>query len=137
MTEVEALGLRWREGGIDAPQYRAAVTPRLRHLLNNLHHHHEIESAHYFPQLGAAEPRMAAGFALLDRDHALVDQLLAGVAEAATRLIRAADPAELAPLAHALTDQTARSTALIGRHLWDEEEIVIPVLALRGDAPAP
>jgi iron-sulfur cluster repair protein YtfE (RIC family) len=130
MTDLTGIGTHWREGRIDAATYRAAAAPRLRQLLTNLHHHHGIESQHYFPQLAAAEPRMAAGFALLDRDHAAIDPLLADLAQAANALIRAPGRAEAA----ALADRFSSSAALLDRHLSDEEEIVVPVLTLRGDS---
>jgi hypothetical protein len=135
MTELGNIGALWREGRIEARDYRGEATPRLRQMLNNLHHHHELESTHAFQRLAAAEPRMAAGFALLDRDHDAIEHLLAAMAQAANDLIRAgADPAaDLRPRAEALADHVERATALIGRHLWDEEEIVVPVLNLRGD----
>lgn len=129
MSDLADFGGHWREGRIDPSGYRAAVLPRLRQLLTNLHHHHGLESAHYFPRLAAAEPRMAAGFALLDRDHDAIDPLLSSIAEAANALIRGAQPAEAA----ALADRLEHGTALIGRHLSDEEEIVVPVLTLRAD----
>ena len=70
------LGGEQREGRLEAPAYRVAAIPRLRQFLGNLHGHHNHESGHYFPALAALEPRMARGFALLDRDHDAVEHLL-------------------------------------------------------------
>lgn len=134
MTALAGIGIDWREGRLGARDYRGMAAPRLRQLLSNLHHHHTLESTHAFPPMIAAEPRMADGFALLDRDHEAIEQLMAAMAEAGNDLIRAGDgPADLTLLAEALVDRTERATSLIGRHLWDEEEIVVPVLNLRGD----
>jgi iron-sulfur cluster repair protein YtfE (RIC family) len=131
MNELGQIGGFWREGRIGAADYRAHATPRVRHLLSNLHHHHTLESEHAFPQLAAAEPRMAAGFDLLDRDHDAIERLMAAMAEAANDLVRGGGaPLELPGLAHALTDRLERGTALIVSHLDDEEEIVVPVLTL-------
>ncbi len=133
MDELGQIGGFWREGKIGAADYRAHATPRVRHLLSNLHHHHTLETEHAFPQLAAAEPRMAAGFELLDRDHDDIEHLLAAMTEAANDLIRAGgEPSALPPLAHALADHIERGTALIVSHLNDEEEIVVPVLTLSG-----
>jgi len=133
MDELGKLGGLWREGQIGAADYRAHATPRLRHLLNNLHHHHTLETEHAFPQLAAADPRMVAGFELLDRDHDDIEHLLAAMAEAANGLIRAGgEPGEMPPLAHTLADRIERGVTLIVRHLGDEEEIVVPVLTLSG-----
>src|SRR5690349_18816164 len=54
--DLEALGSAWREGAIDAAAYRVAATPRLRQLLDNLHHHHTLETEQAFPMLTVAEP---------------------------------------------------------------------------------
>jgi hemerythrin HHE cation binding domain-containing protein len=137
MTDLVDLGGHWREGRISASDYRLAATPRVRHLLNNLHHHHNLESHHAFPLLSAAEPGMAKGFALLDRDHDAIEHLLSSIAGAANVLIQAGrEPGDLSPHAASLSDHIDRGTTLIGRHLWDEEEIVVPVLTLRGDSVA-
>jgi hypothetical protein len=138
MKDLVDLGGLWREEKIGASDYRTAATPRVRHLLNNLHHHHTIESSHAFPLLSAAEPLMANGFALLDRDHDAIEHLLSSMTDAANALILAGRErgADLTPLAAALAEQIDHTTALIGRHLWDEEEIVVPVLTARGDTLA-
>lgn len=130
-ADLVRLGALWREGQTDAAQYRAASAPRLRQLLTNLHHHHTLETQHAFPQMAAAEPRMAAGFDLLDRDHDLIDARLAELADSANALLRALSPTPV--LAETLADRLEATTTLIGRHLDDEEEIVVPVLTLRGE----
>lgn len=133
MTALGEIGALWREGGIAAADYRSAATPRLRQMLTHLHHHHERETYQAFPLLTGAEPRMTQGFALLDRDHDQIEALLTGMAEGANALIRSGATADLRPLAEALADRIEDGTRLINRHLWDEEEIVVPVLTLRGD----
>ena len=135
MGELDDLGRLWREGRIGAADYRNRATPRVNHLLGNLHHHHTLESTQAFPMLAAAEPRMSAGFDLLDRDHEAIEHLLAAMAEAAKHLIRSAGEAgdPLPRLADALAERVERGTALIVRHFGDEEEVVVPVLTLRGD----
>lgn len=133
LSDLADLGGQWREGRIDAPAYRGAAAPRLRQLLSNLHHHHELETSYAFPRLAAAEPRMSEGFALLDRDHDAIEALLAGMAEAANLLIGAPAAADLAPHADLLAERIDRGGALIRSHLWDEEDIVVPVLNLRGE----
>ncbi|QDH73530.1 hemerythrin domain-containing protein [Brevundimonas sp. M20] len=133
MTALGEIGALWREGRIEAADYRGAATPRLRQMLTHLHHHHERETRQAFPLLTAAEPRMTEGFALLDRDHDQIEALLAGMADDANALLRAGATTDLRPLAGALADRVERGTRLINRHLWDEEEIVVPVLTLRGD----
>lgn len=128
------LGTLWREGQMDGSAYRGAATPRLRQLLGNLHHHHTLESQHAFPMLSVAEPEMAKGFALLNRDHEVIDPLLSSMAQSAAALLQAGQSAEeIARCATVLTNSIDHGARLIGRHLWDEEEIVVPVLTLHGD----
>jgi hypothetical protein len=128
------LGQHWREGRLEATGYRAATLPRLRQFLGNLHGHHHHESDNYFPALAAVEPGMAKGFDLLDRDHTAIESLLSAMAEAGNGLNRAAvEGGDLAAPSAALADAIERACTLIGRHLTDEEEIIVPVLTLRGD----
>ena len=128
------LGADWREGRIDASAYRTRAIPRLRHLLSHLDGHHHYESRAYFPAMAALEPGMAKGFDLLDRDHEAIERLMSAMAEAATGLSRAAaDAHDPAPHVAALAREIDHGGALIGRHLLDEEEIIVPVLTLRGD----
>lgn len=128
------LGTLWREGRMDGSIYRGTATPRLRQLLGNLHHHHTLESQHAFPMLSVAEPAMVKGFALLDRDHEVIDPLLSSMAQSAAALLQAGqDAEEIARCATVLASGIDHGARLIGRHLWHEEEIVVPVLTLHGD----
>lgn len=140
LGELTGLGGKWRAGGLDPADYQAAVMPRLRQFLSHLEGHHNIESHSYFPALAALEPPMAAGFELLDRDHEAVHGLLVGMAEAANGLNRALPGGgDVRPQGDALAAAIAATAGPLLRHLSDEEEIVIPVLTLRGDPmqPAP
>jgi len=131
---VADLGTEWREGRIEAVAYRAAALPRLRQFLGNLEGHHHHESANYFPALAAAEPAMRQGFELLDRDHDAVHGLLLATADAANAAIRAGhDVAVLPGAVEGLVVAVERLVTPVRRHLLDEEEIVVPVLTLRGD----
>lgn len=134
LAELDVLGQGWRAGGVEASAFQRAVMPRLRQFLGHLEGHHQIESQAYFPAMAAQEPAMAKGFELLDRDHHAVHSLLADLAHAANgfnqALAAGRDPA--AP-GEALAQAMAAVSIPIGRHLSDEEEIVIPLLTLRGD----
>lgn len=128
------LGGEWREGRIEIAAYRAAAMPRLQQFLGNLEGHHHHESQGYFPALAAAEPAMRQGFELLDRDHDAIHALLVATAEAAVAVNRAADdPALFRSTADALAAVVETMVTPVRRHLLDEEEIVVPVLTLRGD----
>ena len=134
------------------------LVPTLGVFLNQLNEHHHIEDRHYFPIFRAADPRLAAGFELLDRDHATIHADLLATADAGNALIRAlanrphpaaagAGPAgaaagtgrtgAAADLARRESDAyTAASERLVRRvlrHLEDEEDLIIPLLLDRGE----
>lgn len=130
-TMIEA----WRAGAVDLPTLHRALIPALQRFLQHLDGHHRIESGHYFPALQRLEPRIAAGIDLLDRDH---DAIHAHI-EAMVRTGRALHEAVAAgaPDARDRVERLAEVLDLAGpqlaRHLDDEEDIVIPLIALRGD----
>ncbi len=97
--------------------------------LNELEGHHHVEDAHYFPLLRALDPRLGAGFDLLDADHHALHEGIVTLADRANATLRglAAAPADLAP-AGALHTALARFGRLLDRHLTDEEELIVPVI---------
>lgn len=132
---LSGLAGDWREGRFDdAARYQAQVMPRLQQFLQNLDGHHQRESRMYFPAFARQEPRIAAGIELLDRDHDAVHTLLEAMVEAANGFNRAiADKAETAAPGETLAAAIERAVAPLGRHLHDEEDIVVPLLTLHGD----
>ena len=134
-THMSAQLNRWREGALDLKATHVSVIPVLQDFLQHLDGHHRIESGHYFPAFRRAEPRIAAGLDLLDRDHdaihAHLDALLAG----GVGLHRAvmASAGDAADHAHRLAGALEAAGPALNRHLDDEEDIVIPLLMLKGD----
>ncbi|MGR3490600.1 MAG: hemerythrin domain-containing protein [Shimia sp.] len=116
------------EGHLDRKTDPQRTVPALSHygnaLLGGLHQHHHIEDDHYFPRIVGLEPRLARGFDILDRDHHALTERLDGLAQAANAVIRAEDMRD--PVDAALTE-TRRLDNLLDRHLWDEEELVVPI----------
>ncbi len=99
--------------------------------LNQLHGHHQIEDAHYFPTLARLEPRLAEGFVLLDADHHALGGHLHGLAEDTNAMLQglsrggnAAGQTE----AGTLHTRLARFGGFLDRHLLDEEDLVIPTI---------
>jgi len=94
-----------------------------------LHGHHAIEDAHYFPHLKSLDTRLERGFDILDRDHHDIDAHLAGFADDANAVLRAVgaagDPVDSIATLRARLADTQR---FLDRHLTDEEELVVPVL---------
>lgn len=121
---LERLATHWQLKMIDAATFRDRALPVLRQHLSHLHGHHRLEDTHYFPQFRRIEPRLEKGFDLLERDHA---ELHAGidVLEDLTRLGASSADGGAQQLAEALH----RVGGLLRRHLEDEEDLVIPLLA--------
>ncbi|TDK50542.1 hemerythrin domain-containing protein [Antarcticimicrobium luteum] len=94
-------------------------------LVNELHGHHQIEDQHYFPLLARFDPRIGAGFDLLDADHQALDGLLNDMATAANAALAGGAPGRLA-------DHLDGFGRMLHRHLEDEEEIVVPVILKTG-----
>ena len=104
--------------------YRYAST-----LLGELHGHHSIEDAHYFPQLRRLEPSVAHGFDLLEADHKDLDARLHAFATEVNGLLQAAQSGSLTRDAvEPFVGSVAAFQRVLDRHLVDEEEIVIPAL---------
>ena len=127
-------------GGRSSPARLAVVAaPRLRGLVAAMHGHHQIEDFEYFPEFRRAEPRLAAGFDRLEREHAglarSVDAALAALAELHAAAERAAEPASAVTLqvaAQRYLDSAASLIVDLLRHLCDEENLVVPLLLERG-----
>lgn len=118
---------KFLDGGMEFEHY----APRLSHyggtLLNQLHGHHQIEDAHYFPQLIQLDKRLERGFDLLETDHSAMDGLLHGMANGANAVL-----GEGAEKAGAFLELLTDFENLLERHLYDEEDIVVPVVLHTG-----
>lgn len=127
------------QGALDgklAVETHAARVSRLGGMLyGDLHGHHNIEDAHYFPALVRLEPQIEAGFDLLERDHEAMDGLLARFAETANAVIGAGaePPAARRNATGAFLKGLEDFRLSLDRHLVDEEEIIVPVLLKHGE----
>ena len=124
-----------RQGEADARAVHAPLIQTLGAFLQHLDGHHRIETGRYFPMFRRAEPRVAEGLDLLDRDHHAIHahiEALHRTGLAYHQAVGAGGPAAdpLARFGEALTGALGPLT----RHLDDEEEIVIPLIALHGAA---
>lgn len=111
------------------------LSGRLRWLLWQLEEHHQVEDYHYFPVFRRAEPRLAAGFELLERDHAALHAAIGGIVERANAVLAQGTPghdAFRAGLAR-FRDAHVDLGGTLLRHLDDEEDLVIPLLLERGE----
>lgn len=104
-------------------------------LINQLHGHHQIEDAQYFPVLSGLDQTAAQGFGILDADHHSLDGILADLADAANGVLRhGGAQSTFIDYTAALHARLNAFEPLLNRHLTDEEELVVPVL-LKYDPP--
>jgi hemerythrin-like domain-containing protein len=100
--------------------------------VNQLHGHHQIEDHHYFPLLREKDARIARGFDLLDADHHALDGILNRFVGQANAAIEAAGGADPRKAAAELRMGLGDLERLIGRHLEDEEDLIVPVILAHG-----
>lgn len=134
-SHLDKVTAGFREGKLDAGSYRQFLAPGLNQFLQHLHGHHQIEDRHYFPKFRSLDPRMAAGFDLLDSDHQLIHAALLASAEAANRFL-AAFGKDLDAVRHegdAYAESSGHLLKLLMRHLADEEDLVVPAMLHHGE----
>ena len=130
LTATMALEAEQAMNGDLAPEVFAAHLSRYGSMFaGELHGHHMIEDAHYFPHLKRLDQRLVRGFDILDRDHHAIDghlQAFADDANAALRAVAARKGHKDATAA--FRTRLARLDGFLDRHLTDEEDLVVPVL---------
>ena len=99
-------------------------------MVRNLHGHHTWEDRSFFPELKVADPRFADGLEMLEGDHVSIDDVLSGFTLAANRVVKLIhlDEVQAMEEAKSLHDTTAKIETFLGRHLSDEEDLVVPIL---------
>jgi iron-sulfur cluster repair protein YtfE (RIC family) len=115
----------------------AVYAPRLSRLagifFGQLHEHHKMEDAHYFPKLKLMDRRVVSGFAVLDRDHVALDSGLHQLLNATNVVLNQVQTQREGQIAGAELEQALSSfSPLLNRHLIDEEEIVVPIILING-----
>ncbi len=125
----------FREGRMTPAEYRAWFRPRLQTFLGHLEGHHTIEDHQFFPVFSAAEPRLVRGFEVLETDHENIHAAMSDTFEAATAFLRLADGDRDAMMRAADRYAAAGGKLLrkLGRHLEDEEDLIIPLILDRGE----
>ncbi len=116
------------DGDADGREFARQTARLAGFFLNQLHGHHQIEDMQYFPLLSGLEPRLAAGFELLDADHHALDDHLHRLASNAQAAIDAATGQGGRDAVGALHARLAGFERFLDRHLTDEEDLVVPVI---------
>ncbi|MGL4495007.1 MAG: hemerythrin domain-containing protein [Beijerinckiaceae bacterium] len=122
-------------GQVDPDRYNPWAARHLQLFLGQLEEHHMIEDHNYFLLFRRAEPRLARGFDILDRDHALVHGHIHALADAANAFLAA--PQTDADQVRDLIGRFRAAYQPMGRdlvqHLADEEDLIVPLLIDRGE----
>lgn len=121
-TDTEAA----MDGRLDPQAQKARLSRFGGMLLQELHGHHQIEDHHYFPVLSGMDKRLVRGFDILDKDHHAMDGLLQRFADAANGVLQG--KTELG----VFREEVSGFDALLGRHLEDEEDLIVPVILKHG-----
>jgi hypothetical protein len=129
---TDAFGQGKWPAGADFP---SVFVPLFNQFFGRLNGHHQIEDGAYFPRFRALDPRMGVGFAILEADHRLIhDQIVVSVDAARAllhALVQGGDAQRRA--ADAYSGATDRLLDLLGRHLADEEDLVISAMLEHGE----
>ena len=120
------------EGRSDPRAHAAALARFGGMFAQELHGHHHIEDAHYFPVLARHDARLERGFTLLDADHHALDGHLQAFVTRANAVLQAEARARHDATA-AFLDGLEGFAPLLERHLTDEEDLVVPVLLKHGE----
>lgn len=132
-AHMDGLVSQWRAGG-DIRVLHRQLIPALQSFLQHLDGHHRIESGQYFPMMRKIEPKIEHGIDLLDRDHDVIHARLEALFRDASAFHQAViGGGEATDAAHRLGETITAGAPGLLRHLEDEEDIVIPLIALRGD----
>lgn len=130
---MDGLVGQWRTHG-DAAALHRQLIPALQSFLQHLDGHHRIESGQYFPMMRKIEPKIVAGIDLLDRDHDAIHETLEALFQGGLAFHQAVTGSapDAADKAARLSDLIEHGARPLLRHLEDEEDIVIPLIQLRG-----
>lgn len=118
------------DGKIEAAAFHEWFVPRVNFYLGEIDTHHKVEEHHYFPALAQADEKMGRGIALLEGDHRVVHDRLIAAYETIVALDAAIreTPGDVASAAPAARDGIAALGDALGRHLNDEEDIIVPLI---------
>ena len=115
--------------GADPDAYRRRLARHGGLLVNELHGHHMIEDAQYFPVMEKADPVFARGLRILDADHHALHAMLHELTDGANAVLGHRDGGSgFRDRVAALQAVLDRADPMLRRHFEDEEELVVPVL---------
>lgn len=120
------------DGQIDPERHAATLTRLGNRFLTELHGHHQIEDAHFFPRMTRLERRLERGFQMLEADHHAIDGLLHGFTSSANAVLTGWQGPDQRSVTAAFLADLHKTTALLERHLTDEEDLIVPTILHHG-----
>lgn len=125
----------FREGRVSPERFRAEFAPRLQVFLSHLEGHHQIEDFQFFPLFGAAEPRLLRGFEVLENDHEAIHGAMEALVTSANAFMQApaGERDRMLPAGDAFVGASERLIRMLGRHLDDEEDLIVPLILERSE----
>lgn len=126
---LRQLSEEYLMGALNWDNYRTQILQRISMHVLKLHQHHSVEDHGFFPEFVSSYPQLKAGFEILERDHVRLNALLDEMQSLNDELAKA--QSEDKALADRLQANLITGTDFLSQHLTDEEDLVVPILALR------
>ena len=126
---LRQLSEEYLMGALNWDNYRTQILQRISMHVLKLHQHHSVEDHGFFPEFVSTYPQLKAGFEILERDHVRLNALLDEMQSLNDELAKA--QSEDKALADRLQANLITGTDFLSQHLTDEEDLVVPILALR------
>lgn len=126
---LRQLSEEYLMGALNWDNYRTQILQRISMHVLKLHQHHSVEDHGFFPEFVSLYPQLKAGFEILERDHVRLNALLDEMQSLNDELAKA--QSEDKALAERLHANLITGTDFLSQHLTDEEDLVVPILALR------
>lgn len=101
-----------------------------QYLVDRAHNHHQIEDHVYFPQFRQIMPQLNKGIDLLDKDHKSLELALDDLNHMVMMMsMNKVDDIKKQQV-KLLADSILHLQRILQRHLYDEEEVIIPIFLL-------
>lgn len=122
---------RQSETFLDAPydRFGPELSRYTGFFLNQLHGHHTIEDEHYFPQFVPLDRRLERAFDLLDQDHHALDRHIHNLRQQTTEVLGGLTGGQdMRRDVEILLSSQHDFDRFLQRHLYDEEEVIVPLV---------
>ncbi|KGQ43330.1 hemerythrin domain-containing protein [Gallibacterium anatis] len=130
---LDHLGRQYLEQKLDWETFRQRLLHEAYLHYGHLDGHHRLEDDEHFPKMRLQQPKLASGFDLLENDHHQIAERLSEVDRDLLRLRQTQLQPSQQKWVDQLIDNIKQSGELLYRHLADEEDLVIPLLALQSE----